>query len=116
MKGTLTVSGSSARAAPAPPTKGPLQISANPQGLLAFSTTTLAAATTHVVVDFTNRSPLPHNFTVANASNKVLGATPTFVGGTKTLTLKLKPGVYTFFCSVPGHRQAGMEGKLTVAS
>ena len=45
---------------------------------------------------------------------KVLGATPTFQGGTKTLTLNLKPGTYVFYCSVPGHRAAGMEGKLTV--
>ena len=51
--------------------------------------------------------------TIAEGS-KVLGATPTFTGGTKAVTLKLKPGKYTFYCSVPGHRQAGMEGTLTV--
>ena len=45
----------------------------------------------------------------------MLGATPTFKGGSRTLTLKLKPGTYKFFCTVPGHRQAGMEGTLTVA-
>jgi plastocyanin len=118
MKGTLTVSPSASPAAPAPvvPTRGPLKISANPHGLLSFSTTTLASATSHVVVEFTNSSPLPHNFTVANAGGRVLGATPTFTGGTRTLTLTLPAGTYTYYCSVPGHEAAGMKGTLTVGS
>ena len=65
-------------------------------------------------IDFTNRSPLAHNVTVASASGTVVGATPTFQGSTKTLTLNLKPGTYKFYCTVPGHRMAGMEGTLTV--
>jgi plastocyanin len=100
--------------APAAPTSGPLAISANPHGLLAFSTTTLSAASSHVTIDFTNKSPLPHNFTIANAKGKVLGATPTFMGGTKTLTVTLPAGTYTYYCSVPGHELAGMKGTLTV--
>ena len=44
----------------------------------------------------------------------MVGATPTFQGATKTLSVKLKPGTYTFYCSVPGHRQGGMQGTLTV--
>jgi uncharacterized cupredoxin-like copper-binding protein len=43
-----------------------------------------------------------------------VGTTPTFQGGSKTLSLNLKPGTYKFYCSVPGHRMAGMEGTLTV--
>ena len=62
----------------------------------------------------TNMSPLGHNVTVESSSGKILGATPTFQGSSKTLTLNLKPGTYKFFCSVPGHRAAGMEGTLTV--
>src|SRR4029077_17591262 len=85
-------------------------------GQLAFNTTSLAASSTHVTIDFTNRSPIAHNVTIANAAGKVLGATPTFSGGTKTLTLTLAPGTYTFYCSVPGHEQAGMKGTLTVAA
>ena len=52
--------------------------------------------------------------TIAQAGT-VVGATPTFTGGSKSLTLTLKPGTYTFYCSVPGHRQAGMEGTLKVS-
>jgi plastocyanin len=67
-----------------------------------------------VTIAFSNSSPVEHNLTVAQGS-AVLGATPTFTGGSKSLSLKLKPGKYTFYCSVPGHRQAGMEGTLTVS-
>jgi hypothetical protein len=42
---------------------------------------------------------------VENSANQVLGKTPTFDGGTKRFTVALKPGTYTYYCSVPGHRQ-----------
>ncbi len=35
-------------------------------------------------------------------------------GADSKFTADLKPGTYSFYCSVDGHRQAGMEGKLTV--
>jgi uncharacterized cupredoxin-like copper-binding protein len=59
-------------------------------------------------------APVEHNLTVEGASGEKVGATPTFQGSSKTLKLTLKPGKYKFFCSVPGHRMAGMEGTLTV--
>jgi plastocyanin len=100
---------------PAPGKAGTvLTLAANPSGLLAYNTKQLSAKAGTVTITFTNTSPLEHNVTVAEGS-KVLGATPTFVGGSRTLTLTLKPGKYTFYCSVPGHRQAGMEGTLNVS-
>lgn len=93
---------------------GALKIESNPEGQLKFSTSTLTAKAGKVSVDFTNMSPLAHNFTVEAAGGKIEGATPTFQGGSKVLTLNLKPGTYKFFCTVPGHRMAGMEGTLTV--
>jgi uncharacterized cupredoxin-like copper-binding protein len=35
-------------------------------------------------------------------------------GADSTIKVDLKPGNYTFYCSVPGHREGGMVGKLTV--
>lgn len=92
-----------------------LTIAANPSGQLKFTKSSLTATAGKVTVLFTNSAPLQHNFTVQQGtSGPVLGATPTFSGGTKTLTLTLKAGTYTYYCSVPGHRQAGMQGTLTV--
>ncbi len=91
-----------------------LALAANPAGQLSYDTKQLSAKAGTVSITMANMSPLEHNVTVAEGT-KVLGATPTFAGGSKTLVLKLKPGRYTFFCSVPGHRQGGMEGTLTVS-
>jgi plastocyanin len=92
-----------------------LALAADPAGQLAFDTKTLTAKAGTVSITMTNGSPVEHNVTIAEGS-KVLGASPTFVGGSKTVTLNLKPGKYVFYCSVPGHRQAGMEGTITVTS
>jgi plastocyanin len=92
-----------------------LSIAADPSGALKFTKSTLTAKAGTVTISFTNSSPLAHNLTVQQGTGgAVVGATPTFMGGTKTLTLKLTAGTYTFYCSVPGHRAAGMQGTLTV--
>ena len=104
-------------AAPASPgAASKLSISAASSGKLMFSAKTLKAKAGTVTITFVNHSPVGHNLTVVHGTNgAMVGATPTFDGGSKTLTLHLSAGTYTYYCSVPGHRQAGMQGTLTVS-
>ncbi len=81
---------------------------------LAFTANQETANAGKVNVDFTNNSALDHDVVLVDSQNKILGKTPVFQGGTKGFTAKLSPGTYTYYCSVPGHRQAGMQGTLTV--
>jgi plastocyanin len=104
--------------APAPASSGGgrhLRVAADPSGALRFTRSSLTARAGSVSIDFANASQLGHNLTVQRGtSGRNVGATPTFAGGSRALTLHLKPGTYTFYCSVPGHRQAGMHGTLVV--
>ncbi len=106
---------------PAPPSSpaksaagSTLKLAANPAGQLAYTTKQLSAKAGKVTIDFTNSSPIEHDVAIAQGST-VVGQTPVFTGGSKTVTVNLKPGTYTFYCTVPGHRAAGMEGTLTVS-
>jgi uncharacterized cupredoxin-like copper-binding protein len=64
--------------------------------------------------DVKNDGKLPHNLTIKGPG--VSAATPDFNGGqTQTLTVDLKPGSYDFYCSIPGHKAAGMDAKVTVS-
>ena len=105
--------GGGAPVSPAAPASS-LKLAADPTGLLRYDTKQLSAKAGRVTITFTNAASLEHNLTIAQGSTQV-GATPTFSGGTRTLTLNLMPGTYTFYCSVPGHRQSGMEGTLHVS-
>lgn len=110
-------SSSSSSSTPAPSSGGGNTITdaADPSGQLKFTSSTLTAKAGKATIKFTNMSQLPHNMTIVTSSGSKVGATPTFAGGTKTLSVDLKPGKYTFYCSVPGHREAGMQGTLTVS-
>jgi plastocyanin len=112
--GTTAPSTSSSSASSGASSGHAAAISADPSGQLAYNTTSLHVSSGKVVFSFTNQAPLSHNFTILKGSATV-GATPTFSGGTKALTVTLKPGTYTFECTVPGHAQAGMKGTLTVS-
>jgi plastocyanin len=95
---------------------GPVAISADEGGLLKFDTEAAAAVSDggQVTLDFINPITTLHDLRVEDASGSDVGGTSQFIEGDESVTLDLEPGEYTFFCSVGGHRAAGMEGTLTV--
>jgi plastocyanin len=93
---------------------GTVDIAADPAGSLRYVQKTATASAGKVTIDFTNKSPVPHNVTIVQGSGSPLGATKTISNGTAQASVTLKPGSYTFFCSVDGHRAAGMQGTLVV--
>ena len=91
-----------------------VDISTPSGGQLAFDQKDVSAKAGSVTIDFNNTQPLQHDVKVEDSSGQELGGTDLVSSGMATATVNLQPGTYTFFCSVPGHRQAGMEGTLTV--
>jgi plastocyanin len=92
-----------------------LDIEAASSGLAyASDTATAKAKAGKVTLDFTNPQPLTHDVAIEDSSGKTVGKTELIAEGSDSTTVNLKPGEYTYYCSVPGHREAGMEGTLTV--
>jgi plastocyanin len=91
-----------------------LSFEADPNGELAYTTTSASAKAGNVTVEFKNPQALTHDVAFEDSSGKEVGATELIADGSDTTTVDLKPGTYTYFCTVPGHREAGMEGTLTV--
>ena len=92
-----------------------LKLSADPGGALTFDKSTLAAKSGKVTIVMTNPTSAGITHAVAVEGNGLdqKGATAQ-PGGTSTVSVTLKPGTYTFYCPVDGHKAAGMQGKLTV--
>jgi plastocyanin len=91
-----------------------LDFEADPSGALAYTSDTATAQAGKVTVNFTNSSPVPHNVDIEDESGEDVAETEILAEGSDSTTANLKPGTYTFYCAVPGHRQGGMEGTLTV--
>jgi len=87
---------------------------ADPSGPLAYTQTDVSAKPGNATIAFDNPSSIGHDVVIEDESGKEIAKTDIITGSNTTTTADLKAGTYTFFCSVPGHREAGMEGTLTV--
>ncbi len=118
MKATYAVAAALAALAAAAPaalagtTSSVVHITAATSGLR-YTHTQLTAKAGRSEIVFANPSALPHNVKIEQGETE-MGGTKTVTHATTKAFVKLKPGKYHFYCSVPGHEDAGMQGYLTV--
>ncbi|MGC4105046.1 MAG: cupredoxin domain-containing protein [Thermomicrobiales bacterium] len=119
MVGKITVGGAAPAASPAAsPVAGggdggaaPTEASVDTVDLAFEPKTITIAANTDVKITVTNKGQLQHDFHVdaLDITSKLLNN-----GESDAVTVNAKPGTYEFWCTVPGHKEAGMTGTLTV--
>jgi plastocyanin len=87
-----------------------VSIPTDPNGQLAYEAKSAEAKAGKVTLRSKNDSSVPHNIALKDGPEG-----PVVQGGkTSEISANLKKGTYTFYCSVPGHEQAGMKGSLAV--
>jgi plastocyanin len=90
-----------------------LKIAADPGGALEFDKSSLTAEAGKVTIVMDNPSDLPHAVEIEGDGVEVAGDT-VMKGGVSKASADLQPGEYEFYCPVGNHKDAGMEGTLTV--
>jgi plastocyanin len=92
---------------------GVVDIPTDPGGSLAYQFASATAPAGNLTIESKNDASIPHDIAIegngVNDKGEVVQG-----GGTSKISADLKAGEYTFYCSVPGHREGGMEGKLTI--
>jgi mono/diheme cytochrome c family protein len=89
---------------------GVLSIPADPSGQLAYVDSKATGQAGPATIEMPNKSGIGHDIVIDG-----LGKGPVVTKGTSSFKATLAAGQkYTYYCSVPGHREAGMQGTLTV--
>lgn len=91
-----------------------IRVKAAPEGL-AYTTDHVTIEAGETLLHFENPQTAPHDLDLETADGELIADMETIGGGYADVPIRdLEPGEYVFFCSVPGHREAGMEGTVTV--
>ena len=93
-------------------TSSELVLTADPSGAIAFDRTEGTVKSGTVTIKLVNDAAIGHNVAVAQGTRE-LGRSDTISEDETELKVDLRPGEYEFYCTVTGHREAGMEGTLT---
>ena len=99
------------------PAGGPatsLDVTSPEDGSLDFEPPRLAADAGTIALAYDNPSPITHNIFLQDAEEAVLAESDDVAQGSVEISAELPPGEYFYYCNIPGHREGGMEGTLTV--
>jgi plastocyanin len=88
-------------------------VSSPADGSLVFEPESLTAKAGAVTIEYDNPSPVDHSVAI-EAGSETLAESEIVTDATTSASADLEPGEFVFYCTVPGHREAGMEGTLTV--
>jgi len=97
----------------APAETGALDLEADAGGELAFDTESLETSAGEVTIGLDNPATVEHDVAIERDGEEI-AKSDLVSEGTTEVSAELEPGEYVFYCSVPGHREGGMEGTLTV--
>lgn len=92
---------------------GEVDIPADPSGALAYAFGGARASAGELTLNSQNESAIDHNIAIEGMGVDEVGPVVKD-GAVSTVSFEAEPGEYTYYCSVPGHREGGMLGKLAV--
>ena len=91
------------------------KVAAVPDSGLAYTTEQATVEAGDLTIEFENPQTLTHDVAIEDSSGEQVGKTELIADSSTSADVgKVEPGDYTFYCTVPGHREGGMEGTLTV--
>jgi plastocyanin len=111
---TTAASGGSSSTTSAGGSGGTIKFEADPSGKIAYTQTDVSGPAGSDTIQFDNQASLTHDVVIEDSSGNQVAATDQISGSSTSTTADLQAGTYTFFCSVDSHREAGMEGTLTI--
>jgi plastocyanin len=91
-----------------------LDLTSPEDGSLAFDPESLEASAGPVTIAFTNPAQVSHDVAIEKDGEELAKSDLIADGETSEASAELEAGEYTYYCTVPGHREGGMEGTLTV--
>lgn len=83
---------------------------------LQFSKTDITAPAGEITFELICEPAVDHDITIEYEDADDETVVVCDAGETATGSITMEPGEYVFYCSIPGHRSAGMEGMLNVVA